>query len=296
MKRTMIILLMAALSLPAAAQQQDSPLVMFWNLENFFDTRDEGQGESDTEFSSRGTRHWTRKRFSAKCFAVYKTILLAGERYGKLPDAIGFAEVENRKVLEDLILDTPLRKLDYKIVHFDSSDHRGIDCALLYRKSSLKLTASEPLHLYDSDGSVIATRDILLARFGSLAILVNHHPSKVGEGSLDRRGTAMERMVSACDSLQSAGVEKILCIGDFNEDLWDSDPSLGTIKYEGKWEKIDGFFQRGFSAVEEDIFDDPSLLTKDTSYGGLKPLRTYSGPRYLGGVSDHLPIMLHARN
>lgn len=291
MKRTMTLLLMALLSLPAPAQR-DSLLVMFWNLENFYDTRDGGGGDSDAEFSARGARRWTHKRYSAKCNAVGKIILKAADAYGRLPDVIGFAEVENRSVVEDIILDTPLRKLDYRIVHYDSPDHRGIDCALLYRKSSLHLTDSAPLHIYDGEGRILPTRDILLARFGPLAVLVNHHPSKVGEGSSERRKCAMERMDAACDSLQAAGVPEILCIGDFNEDLWGGGQSDGTIKFEGKWEKIDGCFFRGKASGEESIFDDPSLLTKDTAYGGMKPLRCWSGPRWLGGVSDHLPIVV----
>lgn len=291
MRLTMTMLLAAALSMQAVPRQ-DSLTVLFWNLENFYDTHDGGQSESDTEFSAHGARHWTRRRYSAKCSAVAKIILKAADRYGSLPDIVGFAEVENRKVVEDIVLDTPLRKLGYRIVHFDSPDHRGIDCALLYRKSSLELSDSAPLHLYGPDGRVLETRDILLARFGELAVLVNHHPSKVGEGSRERRRTAMSRMQSACDSLEAAGVKQILCIGDFNDDVWHSGSPMGTIKYEGGWEKIDGCFHRGFRSMEEHIFDDPSLLTKDTSYGGQKPLRTWSGPRWLGGVSDHLPIVI----
>lgn len=291
MKLTMTILLAALLSLQDAPRQ-DSLLVMFWNLENFYDTHDDGLNDSDREFSPRGAKHWTRRRYTAKCNAVAKIILKAADSYGSLPDVIGFAEVENRSVVEDIILDTPLRKLGYRIVHYDSPDHRGIDCALLYRKSSLELTDSAPIQLYGPDGRIIATRDILLARFGNLAVLVNHHPSKVGEGSEERRRIAMDRMNSACDSLEASGVRHILCVGDFNDDVWQTGSPLGTIKYEGKWEKIDGCFHRGFSSVEEHIFDDPSLLTKDASYGGMKPLRTWSGPRWLGGASDHLPVVI----
>ena len=36
----------------------------------------------------------------------------------------------------------------------------------------------------------------------------------------------------------------------------------------------------------------PFLMTYDKKYPGVKPLRTYSGPRYVGGVSDHCPIVL----
>ena len=34
----------------------------------------------------------------------------------------------------------------------------------------------------------------------------------------------------------------------------------------------------------------PFLLTEDPKYGGYQPFRTYQGPRYLGGYSDHLPV------
>lgn len=278
MKRTMIILLALMLSFQCSAQR-DSLLVMFWNVENFFSP------------GSETPPHWSKSRFSAKCDAISKIIFRVAEEYGRLPDAIGFAEVENGYVLKRLVLGTGLRKLDYGILHFDSPDHRGIDCALLYRKSTMRLEEAAPKHLKAADGSVLPTRDILMARFDSLAVLVNHHPSKVGDGSGSTRTIAMERLDSLCDSLENAGCPRMLAVGDFNDTLW-PDSGKGTIKYNGGWEKIDGFFQRGLSGVKEDIFDDELLLEPDKSYGGVKPRRTYSGPRYLGGVSDHLPIVV----
>ena len=125
----------------------DSLVVMFWNVEKIieetlnlrdvrvFDYIDDGKGESDREFSSTGERYWTKKRFHAKCDAVAKTVLWMGDRYGRLPDVIGLAEVENRGVLARLLSSTLLRKYDYAIVHRESGDRRGIDVALLYRKS-----------------------------------------------------------------------------------------------------------------------------------------------------------------
>lgn len=299
-----VLLLVLAVS-AAASAQSDSLLVMFWNVENFFDFRSESKPE-----------YWTKGRFYAKCNAVAKLILKVADRFGRLPDAVGFAEVENAFVLKQLIYATLLRKLDYKIVHYESPDHRGIDCALLYRRSTLELMRSGPKHTVDSNGGQMATRDILWAEFGGLDILVNHHPSKVG-GKADRRDAAMERMEGIADSLMLAGAEgyvadalangcgngadiaeaslerprRVLAIGDFNETLWPAD-GRGTIKYNGAWEKIDGYFSWGISGVREYVFEDPLLLTDDAAFGGMKPLRTFSGPRYLGGVSDHLPIVL----
>lgn len=274
-----LLLLMAALSAGASAQDRDSLLVVFWNLENFFDYRSDNKPQ-----------YWTKARFNAKCDGIAKTLLRIADRYGRLPDAVGFAEVENARVLRRLLDNTALRKLDYRIVHYDSSDPRGIDCALLCRRSTLPLRASAAAHVLDSAGAVLPTRDILLAQFDSLAILVNHHPSQLG-GKADRRERARARMQALTDSLRAAGPGRVLAMGDFNQDLWPGARG-GTLKYNGRWEKIDGHFAEGFSAVREEIFADPALLQPDSAFGGSKPRRTFVGPRYTGGISDHLPIVI----
>ena len=287
MKRTMILLLLFGAAFAARAQTRDSLLIVFWNVENFFDYR-----------SPNKPQYWTKGRFYAKCDAVAKTLLRIADRYGRLPDAVGFAEVENAFVLRQLTGSTVLRKLDYQIVHYDSPDHRGIDCALLCRRSTLPLRGSAPKHVPDSAGGVMATRDILLAEFDSLAVLVNHHPSQIG-GKSDRRDLALARLEALRDSLRGAGRRRMLAMGDFNQDLWGeipgqagNDGNRGTLKYNGRWEKIDGAFAEGFAGVREEVFPDPVLMERDAAWGGIKPRRTFSGPRYRGGVSDHLPIVI----
>lgn len=295
----------------------DTLRVMFWNLENFFDTRNGSLSASDEEFSAQGARHWTKKRFQTKCNAVAKGILWAGSQDGGLPDAIGLAEIENAFVLRRLLQTTTLRKLDYQIVHFDSPDPRGIDVALLYRRSRLKLVDAKPCHLSGPDSTIMATRDILLARFKTtegqdITFLVNHHPSKYGglEESGPRRRIAVERLRFLADSLLSLGVRDIVAMGDFNdtpanpvysllEPLLQNlatplyQQGLGTIKYDGAWELIDMFFvSPTLNSSTMKILQIPFLMTRDSGHAGTKPLRTYSGPRYLGGVSDHCPIWL----
>ena len=122
-------------------------LTVFWNLENFFDYTDQGTGESDAEFSSMGARHWSKKKFYRKCDNIAKSLLWMGDRYGRMPDVVGFAEVENRGVLSRLLSSTVLRKYDYGIVHHDSPDRRGIDVALIYRRSSFRLVSKSLLRI-----------------------------------------------------------------------------------------------------------------------------------------------------
>jgi len=312
--------------------------VMFWNVENFFDWRNDSTTVSDGEFSSRGERHWSWKRFQAKANAFAKALFWVEGETGRLPDIVGLAEVENSFVLRQVLQKTALRKTDYRYVHYDSPDRRGIDVALLYRSSVLALVDSKPCHLYAGADSIMATRDILLCRFqkdsSEFAVLVNHHPSKYGGAaeSEPRRRIAVERLRFLADSLASAGLDRIIACGDFN-DTPDNpvfhllEPSLvpmhmdlyrrglGTIKYDGKWDLIDHFYvspvlsgraDSPSNAVERKIPDEsgdreytgmrilriPFLLTRDTAHSGERPLRTYLGPRYTGGVSDHLPILL----
>lgn len=294
------------------AQAQDN-LVLFWNLENFFDWTDGGNGDSDTEFTPGGQRHWTARKFYSKCNAVAKSVLWISDEYGKLPDVIGLAEIENRGVLSKLINSTSLRKTGYKIVHYDSPDHRGIDVALLWNSGTMDLISSKPCHI---DG--LETRDILLVNLfdrraqKERAFIVVHLPSKFGGGKTAwKREKAAARLKAVADSVNAAGCSDITVMGDFNDTpdaeaftqlkevlVNVSEPlsaqGLGTIRFEGKWDLIDMFWVTPEMArnVSMEIVRVPFLTVRDNVHSGIKPLRTYSGPRYLGGVSDHCPILL----
>jgi endonuclease/exonuclease/phosphatase family metal-dependent hydrolase len=231
---------------------------------------------------------------------------------------MGFAEIENRGVLEKLCSSTLLRKCGYRIVHFDSSDRRGIDVALLYRTTCYN-HLSISLRAPETDGKKLQTRDMLHISLKDLQTdeiydyIVCHHPSKFGgeESSRPKRLAAMTALKEMCDSLAN---RNLIVMGDFNDvpsaaqfDMLDNilvnkSDSLhaagrGTIRYEGKWDLIDMFLVssniEGHSVM--DIPEVPFLMTRESRHAGEKPLRTYSGPRYIGGVSDHLPVVLYFR-
>jgi hypothetical protein len=79
---------------------------------------------------------------------------------------------------------------------------------------------------------------------------------------------------------------------------WDQ----GTIKYQGKWSVFDQFMvscpmvsgKSGIVTTFEDchIHAPAFLVEEDPRFLGTMPKRTYAGPRYTGGFSDHLPIYL----
>ena len=314
-----IVLLTICIDAIGQIKDRSEQLFVFWNVENFFDWTDHGMGESDAEFSSMGSRRWTRKKFYAKCDALAKTLLWIGDSYGRLPDVIGLAEVENRRVLQLLLESSLLRKCGYEIVHHDSGDRRGIDVALLYRNEVYDLSESfitTPQH----EGEKLSTRDILTVRLRrktdgeQITFIVNHHPSKYGgsKASEERRESVMINLSELCDSLLKTPENKqIVAMGDFNDNPDGQQFSIldgfmknkalelhqkgeGTIRYEGRWDLIDMFMvspELEESSVME-IVRVPFLMTREKKHPGEKPFRTYSGPRYIGGVSDHCPIVL----
>ena len=313
------ILLFSPLICTAQESEKDGTLVMFWNLENFFDWTDQGTGESDKEFSSMGERHWTRKKFYAKCDAISKTMMWMADRYGRMPDVAGFAEVENRRVLKMLLESTLLRKYGYEIVHFESGDRRGIDVALIYGTEVFD-KIGESVRTPEFEGEKMDTRDILTVRLRrksdgeNVNFIVNHHPSKFGgsKASEGRRTAVMKSLSEFCDSLlKSPENAEIVAMGDFNDNpdgeqfaLLDGilvnkagllhEKGEGTIRYEGRWDLIDMFMTSSDLAGRSEMSIErvPFLMIREKKHPGEKPFRTYSGPRYIGGVSDHCPIIL----
>lgn len=282
--------------------------VVFWNLENCFDYFDGGVSPSDKEFSSFGDRHWNKKKFEKKTMMFGKTMLWAG-----LPQVVGVCEVENDFVMHALCRSEALHKCSYRYVHFDSPDVRGIDVGLCYLSDSLSLVRAYPIRL-DS----LQTRDILYVELAEKVsgihwhFLVNHHPSKYGgPSSASRRRIAMEKLRCCSDSLIASGADHIVAMGDFNDvpsaeafSVMDGvlvnlgkgleHSNSGSIRYRGNWQLIDNFLVSGplASTMYMEVLRPPFLLERDRQWPGEKPLRTYTGPRYKGGVSDHLPVLL----
>lgn len=284
-------------------------VVLFWNVENYFDPFDDPL-KNDDEFTARAERHWTWDRFVRKRDGLAQAILAAGDVTGELPALVGLAEVENRFVVAQLVRKTPLEELGYGFVHRESPDERGIDVALLYRKDVLRVLAVDSLRV---PGTV--TRDVLYVRFRhagldtvSVHVFVVHLPSKRGgaRASQDRRDSARVVLGHAVDSLLALDPEaRIIVMGDFNDTeahvaglavppFAGTSAAPGTLKYHGRWEQIDWFCVSPAlePATHMQVFAPPFLLEPDKAWLGEKPRRTYIGPRYNGGLSDHLPILL----
>lgn len=219
-----------------AAKPAPKPITCaFWNLENLFDTDDDPQNPGDDEFLP-GTG-WTPQRYAKKIDHLAEVIAAID------PDVLGVCEVENRKVLEDLVAHDDLKDAGYRIVHRDSPDKRGIDLALIYRA---------PVEIADGERAVILhpiaidppTRGIfevnLTAGGNELTVLVNHWPSRWGgeERSAPLRKKAAElarRIVLARqDAVAEGGADAdVIVMGDLNDDPFDDSVrrTLAAVRY-----------------------------------------------------------------
>lgn len=196
--------------------------IMFYNVENLFHPSDDSL-KADDDFTPTGSYHWTYKKYFRKVSMIGKVILAAGE--GDPPWLVGLAEIENEQVLKDLCYNSPLRKMGYRYVHYDSPDRRGVDVAMLYRDSCIRILRSSKIPVVFPFDTFARNRDVLYAvvQFpsgDSLHLFVNHWTSRYGgyAATVPKRNyyaTVVRRWV---DSLMAEDRRaKILITGDFND-------------------------------------------------------------------------------
>lgn len=199
--------------------------VGFYNLENLFDTVDDPE-KNDEDFLPTGSYGWDSTKYSNKLHNLSRVIDDLGTDVS--PDGVavlGVSEIENRKVLEDLVAMPDIADRDYQIVHYDSPDARGIDVGLLYQEKYFKLTNSVSYRLTFEDAPDYFTRDQLvvtgLMDGEPVSIIVGHWPSRRGgqQASAPRRNQAAMLGRRIIDSLLTENpAAKIILMGDLNDD------------------------------------------------------------------------------
>lgn len=247
--------------------------VMFYNVENLFDIKN-NPSTDDEAFTPNGVMHWNFNTYRRKIDRIAQVVTAVGQ--GEMPEMIGLCEVENEKVLRDLVRHPMLRRHHYDFIHFDSPDVRGIDVALLYKSMAFQVLETKPLAVEFENPKERKTRDILYAKCvtqkkDTLYVFVNHWSSKYG-GVLEtvhKRQKAARVLRYHTDSLFSVNAKaKILVMGDFNTPsesevltqelgtrnvykiscetglynlsaIWSKTLTYGTHKYKGIWESID---------------------------------------------------------
>ena len=219
-------------------QPSDAVVVGFYNLENLFDTDDDPNNFGDDEWLPEAPKHWTPKRYQEKLGRMAKTILDMGNgSFSGGPVLLGVSEIENEKVLRDLIAQPALASSDYGIVHFESADYRGIDNGLIYRKEFFTPLSARPVNIQlpmRPDSTFRTTRDIVYVKGtllgDTIVCLVNHWPSRSGGEAASRpgRAAAAERNRQIIDSVMTRNPNlDLIVMGDLNDDP--KSPSLTKV-------------------------------------------------------------------
>ena len=284
--------------------------VVSYNVENLFHPKHDSVmvdslwvEKDDWEWTPEGERRWSYSRYERKVESIARVLTHIGEWDGV--DIAGLQEVENAQCLRKLCY--TLRRGEYDFVHYESPDPRGIDVALLYKKSRVDTIRTRAFSI-----DAFPTRDILYVcakvdKKDTLHLFVCHLPSqRGGAAESEWKRTAVKAVLqTAVDSVCALHPEaKIIVMGDMNsepkEDLKGLKnrmvvESYGTHKWQGRWNCLDQFYTSpaldSLSTVR--IYDAEWVQEPDEKYLGLRPKRTFNGYRYQkDGFSDHLPIVL----
>ncbi|MBQ5752863.1 MAG: endonuclease/exonuclease/phosphatase family protein [Alistipes sp.] len=206
---------------------QKPHMVVFYNLENLFDTINDPD-KWDDEFLPTGDKKWNSIKYQKKQSNMERVLFDIALLQKNFPAVIGVSEIENRLVLEDLIAQPKLAHGNYRIVHYDSPDRRGVDCAFFYRPDIFKLEGSKA-HKFQMPGMPnFYTRD-LVTMWGTIDgepffFLVSHWPSRLGgkEASAPKREAAAAQCRRIADSVLMANpATKVVIMGDLNDDATD---------------------------------------------------------------------------
>lgn len=223
-----LLLTFAALLLATAfvsAQKKYSVYAVgFYNQENLFDTCHD-EGKKDYDFLPNGSYHWDGLKYSHKLHNMARALADMGTDV--LPGVgcaiIGLSEVENAKVLTDLVSQPELKARNMKFAHIEGPDKRGIDCAMLYNPSLFKYER-DTLYQYVQElekDSAFKTRGFLTVE-GKLAgepivVIVCHWPSRFS-GSFYRESAGRQVKAIKDKLLKENPDRKIFVMGDMNDD------------------------------------------------------------------------------
>ena len=304
--------------------------VVFYNVENLFDTV-EDTTIWDDEFLPDSAKNWTAERYNKKLVDLAKVLTAISEDglpevIGVCEvenrqvvedlfktDSLGKAKF---KIIHE---DSPdFRGIDVALAYNSEV------LSELYHEKIRYSFAFEP---ETTTRDILYAK--LLSGTDTLHFFVNHWPSRRGgqEASEPKRLMAATMLRTKMDSILLKDKDaKIIAMGDFNDypnnksmtEIMNCEPGanqrltnltynfhesgLGTYNYRGEWGMLDQFIvsdgllfsAEGFATSDSSvaIFKEDWLLYFPEDGKEPSPSKTYGGPNYYGGYSDHLPIRL----
>lgn len=303
-------------------------LIAFYNVENLFSPDQPKNHKLDPTKS--GLWNWDERKYQNKLQKIAQVFQLIQEEEGVLPVLIGLSEIQGQKPLDELVSMHPFNST-YGVVHYESMDERGVDVALLYDKNKVEILSSKPISYFfemqnKNESYYDTTRDILQCEIKYLEQIIHlfvlHLPSKREKDiNKPKRHFILQDLRGKISEIIKNKNEAVIICGDFNENP--DDENVQNLLYDDEFNKIlvnpslDLFKNEKFSTFhykygllfdqiilsnqffenqlpikfrEAKVFNHPKLLNWEEKFAG-RPFRTYAGTRYLGGYSDHFPVL-----
>ncbi len=302
-KRFITFTILICSFLQVFSQKENTIAVGFYNLENYYDTINDPK-VNDDEFTPDGANAYSGAVFIKKVENLATVISQMGmDKTVNGLSILGVAEIENADVLKVLCNHPKLKARNWKVVHFQGPDERGVDCGLLYNPALFKVIAATSLTVPVDSGDR-PTRDVLYV-VGNLSgdtvhVFVNHWPSRRGGESATRekRKTAARVSKHVIDSLMNINpYTKVIDMGDLNDDPINASLTevlatkwkIDEVQKGGLYNPWTSFYKKGIGTTAYQdtwgIFDQIII-----SYGFLK--KTGSGLQYKEAVIFNQNFMI----
>ena len=305
--------------------------IMFYNVENLYDTVDD-PATDDAEFLPGSEHQWTPERYQKKLEHIAQVIATGGNSMpvlvgmSEIENETVVKDLIAQPALQPgnfgiIHFDSPdERGIDVALIY-----NKNIFTPEKYYPIHVTLPGDSID--YTRDILYVSGNIIINGKTQSLNIFVNHWPSR-SEGeevSMPKRAAAASVLKHAVDSLNAAVKDaNIIIMGDFNDTPYDKsinqvlgavdsgDGALndlmaqkqkngeGSYNYKGNWQALDQFIvsaplldhkKMDVNVGSVEFVKRDWMLYHNEKYGD-SPNRTYAGPKYIGGYSDHLPIYI----
>ncbi len=304
--------------------------VAFYNVENLFDTKNT-PGGNDAEFTPDGKNKWTEERYLKKLDDISKVLatinknelpeiigLCEIENREVLDDLVRTKLLSSGKYKIEQFESPDFRGIDCALLYRPDEFEviKSLPIKVVF-DDDLKFTTRDILYVKGETNNG-----------EEFHIFVNHWPSRIGglEQTEPKRVAVASLLKSKIDSVQNSNPNaNILIMGDMNDEpsnksinevLQAQSPEvenaamvnlmypihknkLGSYNYQGNWNMLDNIIvssnlldNKGFKCKEMQGFVFHEQWMEYENKGEMSPNRTYGGPNYYGGVSDHFPVYI----